>query len=134
MNVPSFWRNVQSRYNLTGVRCTNCQQIYFPPRPLCPQCRRLGRLERENLRGVGTVLTYTVIRSASEGFHQQTPYIMAVVQLEDGPCLTTQIVDCKETEIEIGMPVERVFRKITEDGEAGLIHYGYKFRPRRDER
>jgi hypothetical protein len=54
---------------------------------------------------------------------------MAIVKLDEGPCFTTQIVDCDLDEIHIGIRVKKVFRKIQEDGEAGLIHYGFKFKP-----
>ncbi len=129
MSIPRFWRNIQSRYNLIGTKCSNCNEIYFPPRNLCPKCRRMSKIEKFKLQGRGEVVTYTVIHSASEGFDDQTPYIMAIVKLDEGPRLTTQIVDCGLDEIKIGMRVESVFRKIQEDGEAGLIHYGFKFKP-----
>jgi hypothetical protein len=133
-NIPRFWRNLRSRYNLTGTKCLNCGEIYFPPRNFCPKCRRMSRLEEASLNGRGEVLTYTIIHAAPGGFEVQAPYIMAIVQLEEGPRLTTQIVDCEPDEIKIGMKVERVFRKIQEDGEAGLIYYGYKFKPVEDSR
>lgn len=129
MGVPRFWRNQQSRYNLVGVKCTNCGKIYFPPRSLCPSCRRLGKLEKFKLRGEGEVVTYTVIHSATDGFADQVPYTMAIVRMEEGPQLTAQIVDCDPSEVRIGMKVRSLFRRICEDGAAGLIHYGYKFRP-----
>jgi hypothetical protein len=127
--IPRFWRNIQSRYNLMGVRCENCESIYFPPRVFCPECRRLSKLEPVKLKGEGEVVTYTVIHTGPEGFDKQTPYVMAVIRLDDGPQLTAQIVDCKPEEVEIGTRVKSVFRKIQEDGEAGLIHYGFKFIP-----
>lgn len=127
--IPRFWRNTQSRYNLMGAKCSTCDQIHFPPRVMCPTCRRLGKIDPVKLNGKGKVATYTVIHTAPEGFDKQTPYIMAVVKLDDGPSLTTQIVDCDPEEMEIGMKVKSVFRKIQEDGEAGLIHYGFKFKP-----
>lgn len=128
MGVPRFWRNQQSRYNLVGVKCTSCGNIYFPPRSLCPGCRRLGKLEKFKLRGRGEVVTYTVIHTATEGFGDQAPYVMAIIRMEEGPQLTAQIADCDPTEVRIGMKVEAIFRKIHEDGAAGLIHYGYKFK------
>ena len=129
MSIPRFWRNIKGRYNLIGTKCLNCSEIYFPPRNLCPRCRRMSKIEEFKLQGRGEVVTYTVIHAAPEGFHAQTPYIMAIVKLDEGPSLTTQIVDCDINEIEIGMKVEAVFRKIQEDGNAGLIYYGYKFKP-----
>lgn len=129
MSIPRFWRNMRSRYNLVAKRCTSCNNIYFPPRNFCPTCRRLGELEDYQLKGLGEVVTYTVIRTPPEGFEMSAPYIIALVKLEEGPILTTQLVDADVNDVYIGMPVEKVFRRIWEDGEAGLIYYGYKFRP-----
>jgi hypothetical protein len=129
MSIPRFWRNIKSRYNLIATKCLSCGGTYFPPRNLCPRCRRKSKLKKVKLKGVGEVLTYTVIHSAPEGFENRVPYIMAIVKLEDGPCLTTQLVDCEPSEVKIGMKVKSVFRRIQEDGEAGLIHYGFKFKP-----
>ncbi|MEE9474571.1 MAG: Zn-ribbon domain-containing OB-fold protein [Candidatus Hydrothermarchaeaceae archaeon] len=129
-NIPRFWRNLESRYNLIGTKCLKCEEIYFPPRRFCPKCRRLSRLEKFKLEGKGEIVTYTVIHTPMQGFEEQIPYILAIVKLSDGPMITTQIADCEIGEVEVGMKVKSVFRKIQEDGEAGLIHYGYKFKPR----
>lgn len=131
MGAPRFWRKTQSRYNLIGVRCITCDETYFPPRKICPQCRRTSKLQPVKLSPKGEIVTYTVIHSAPEGFEKQTPYIMAIIQLDEGPMLTTQIVDCELKEVSIGMLVEGVFRKISESGIDGPIYYGYKFRPLR---
>ncbi|MCD6408836.1 MAG: OB-fold domain-containing protein, partial [Candidatus Verstraetearchaeota archaeon] len=47
----------------------------------------------------------------------------------DGSSILSQLTDCSPEEVEIGMPVEAVFRKVREDGETGIIMYGLKFRP-----
>lgn len=129
MSIPRFWRNIKSRYNLIGTRCLNCGNTYFPPRNFCPKCRRMSKLEDLKFKGTGEVVTYTIIHNPPEGFDTQAPYIMAIVKLDEGPRFTTQIVDCDLDEIHIGMRVKKVFRKIQEDGDAGLIHYGFKFKP-----
>ncbi len=129
MSTPRFWRNLQSRYNLMGTKCVTCDGIYFPPRSFCPNCRRQSKLEKVKLAGRGEVMTYTVIHTASQGFEKQVPYIMAVIKSEEGPSFTSQIVNCRPEDMRIGMKVEKVFRKIQEDGDAGLIHYGFKFQP-----
>lgn len=51
-----------------------------------------------------------------------------MIELEEGAKLTAQLVDCDVDNLEIGDPVEMVFRKIREDGEDGVISYGFKFR------
>ncbi|MFQ5814994.1 MAG: Zn-ribbon domain-containing OB-fold protein [Candidatus Hydrothermarchaeaceae archaeon] len=132
MSIPRFWRNLPSRYNLIGTRCVKCSSIYFPPRNFCPKCRRQSKLGNVKLRGKGEVVTYTVIHTAPGGFERQAPYIMAVIKSEEGPSFTSQIVNCAPEDMRIGMKVEGVFRKIQEDGDAGLIHYGFKFQPVKD--
>jgi uncharacterized OB-fold protein len=54
---------------------------------------------------------------------------VALVKLEEGPLVTAQLTDVDTSEVEIGMPVEMVTRKIRTQGDEGLIIYGYKFRP-----
>jgi uncharacterized OB-fold protein len=131
LGAPRFWRKTKSRYNLYGVCCTTCEDKFFPPRKICPKCRRASKLSNVKLDAIGEIETYTVIHSAPEGFEEQTPYVMALVKLKEGPTLTTEIVDCEHDEVEIGMPVEGVFRKIGESEKGGPIYYGFKFRPAR---
>lgn len=79
--------------------------------------------------GTGKVFTYTIIRVAPEGFKAYAPYLIGVIQLDEGPKVTSQIVDCRPDSVYIGMPVEMCFRKIREQGQHGIICYGFKFRP-----
>ncbi len=57
-----------------------------------------------------------------------TPYPLAIIQLDEGPRMTGQVV-CDTGEIAIGMRVKPIFRKLGEDGAAGIIYYGTKFIP-----
>ena len=84
--------------------------------------------------GKGWVYTHTVIRVPPEGFERFSPYAVAIVQLDEGPKVTSQIVDCKPEDVYIGMPVETCFRKLRDQGPDGLIIYGFKFRPTDDAR
>ncbi len=128
--IPRFWRNIPYRYNLIGKKCLNCGEIYFPPRKICRNCRRKGKLVDIKLSGEGEVYTYTVIYVAPEGFEKRTPYIIGIIKLKEGVLVPGEIVDVEPKDVYIGMPVEVCFRKIKEDGEEGLIYYGYKFRPK----
>ena len=74
-------------------------------------------------------MTYTIIYDPPEHFEGQTPYPIAIIQLDEGPKVTAQIVDCELDNIKIGMRVQSTFRKIQEDGYIGAIYYGYKFKP-----
>ncbi|HEV8361082.1 MAG TPA: Zn-ribbon domain-containing OB-fold protein [Candidatus Thermoplasmatota archaeon] len=131
--APRFWRSIEQRYNLEGVQCGNCGERIFPARTLCPKCRHrsLGKLTPFVFSGEGTVQTFTVVHSPPQGYELQAPYVMAVIELAEGPRLTAQVVDVEHELVEVGMKVQRVFRRINQDGESGVIHYGYKFRPAR---
>lgn len=86
-------------------------------------------MEEIQLSGKGEIVTYSVIHAAPENFEEQIPYPIAIVQLDEGPKVTAQIVDCNPYDVKIGMKVESTFRKIQQDGSTGAIYYGYKFRP-----
>ena len=129
--VPRFWREIPQRYNLIGNQCGVCNRVYFPPRESCPYCRRksMDKMENVKLSGKGKIVTYTIIHVAPEQFEGQAPYPIAVIQLDEEPRITAQIVDCDVGDIKIGMKVKSTFRKIQEDGYIGAIYYGYKFKP-----
>lgn len=131
--VARYWRETPRRYNLGGSRCLNCRTVYFPPRSVCPSCsthrQSLGKLEPFQLSGEGEVRSYTVVHDAAEGFEMQVPYVLALVQTVEGPTLTGQVVDIDPAEVAIGLKVRATFRKLREEGKAGVIHYGYKFTP-----
>jgi len=76
----------------------------------------------------GTIYSLTRVLEPPAGFEAQAPYFLALVQLEDGQLITTQLTDV-DADAEIGDRVEMVTRKLTTDGQRGMIVYGYKFRP-----
>ena len=127
--MSRFWREIPSRYNLMGSKCGNCGKILFPTREICPDCHRksYGKMEPYRIDTHGTVVTHTTVHTAQKGFDLMVPYIMAIVEMEGGIRLTSQIVDCDVSDVDIGTKVKAVFRKIGEDGAEGSIHYGFKF-------
>jgi hypothetical protein len=75
------------------------------------------------------VYSFTTIYEAPAGFDDSAPYTVALVRLEEGPLLTSQLTDLGEQPPEIGLPVEMVTRRLRSDGdERGMLIYGYKFR------
>ncbi len=93
-----------------------------------PRMPKKGKLEDIQLKGEGKIHTYSVINTPTDEFKTIAPYVVAIVELEEGAKLTTQIVDCKVEDVNIGDEVEMVFRRIKEEGDDGVISYGYKFR------
>jgi uncharacterized OB-fold protein len=130
--LPRFWRKIKYRYNLVGTYCENCGTYYYPPRNLCPKCRRKSKIKEVKLSGKGKVISYSIVHDAPESFKMMKPYVVALIQLDEGPIITSQLV-CKPEEVKIGMRVKAVFRKYGEEGESGIIYYGTKFAPDEDQ-
>ncbi len=76
----------------------------------------------------GTVYSYTLLQEPAAEFEAQAPFYLALVELENGELITAQLTDV-DGEVAIGDAVEMVTRKLTTDGQRGMIVYGYKFRP-----
>jgi uncharacterized OB-fold protein len=128
METARHWRLKNQRYGLVGEECDNCGTKLFPPRDVCLECEAPAK-ELFSFTGVGEIYSYTTIYDAPAGFEQYAPYTVALVKLDEGPVLTAQLTDIDPENVEIGMPVEMVTRKLRTDGEEGMIVYGYKFRP-----
>jgi uncharacterized OB-fold protein len=131
MQVPRYWREQKERYNLTGSHCQNCDRKMFPRRGLCPNCRHesRGKMEEITYEGTGELVTYSRVHDGLAGRELETPYWMGIVELDEGPRVTAQLVDLHGDEIELGMQLEARFRKLGESSESGVVHYGYKFGP-----
>lgn len=83
--------------------------------------------ERMAFAGTGVIYSFTTVREAPEGFEEQAPYVLALVKLDEGALVTAQITDLEDLPA-VGDRVEMVTRKLTTEGERGMIVYGYKFR------
>ena len=128
-SVAFHWRAFKERYGIVGSKCERCERHFYPSRVVCPECRRKGKMLEHKFSGKGKVYSYTVIRTPPVGFEVYVPFIVAIVDLEEGARVVSQVVDCKPEEIKVGMNVEACFRKIREENKSGLILYGFKFKP-----
>lgn len=125
MSVPKYWREIPQRYRLQASVCVKCKSIFFPPRLICRKCRS-QEFEKVNLPENGKIYAFTIVRVSTSQFSDQTPYAIGIIELENGVRITTQIVDCDFSAIKTGGGVKLEFRKIQEEGKAGIICYGYK--------
>ena len=123
-----YWREIPQRYRYEAGKCTQCGKVFFPPRVVCSGCRGES-FEDVKLAQTGQVETFTIIRVAPSGFGTQAPYAVGIIKLDDGVKITAQIVDCDPETIAIGNRVKREFRRLQQDGESGILCYGYKFVP-----
>jgi uncharacterized OB-fold protein len=128
MEISRHWRLQQQRYGLVGEICPHCEEKIFPPRDVCPNCAQEAKTPYV-FSGKGEVYSYTTIYDPPEGYEGNAPYTVALIKLEEGPLITAQLTDVDNGKVEIGTPVEMVTRKLREDGERGMLVYGYKFRP-----
>ncbi len=127
-SIPLTWRRIPIRYRLEGVKCETCGTYYFPPRNICPKCRRRSKLTSVKFSGKGEVYSFTEVNVPPTGLETHVPYVLAIIKLEEGPLVLGQIVDLTYDDIKIGDKVEVVFRKLQQEDPEGLIHYGFKFR------
>lgn len=109
-----FWEGCREG-ELRLQRCTACSQSYFPPRPFCPKC---GSREVEVFAASGRgVLWSYVINQRPRPDMGSEPYAIAVVKLDEGPTLMTNIVDCPQTPeaLQLDMAVQVSFAKQSDD-------------------
>lgn len=124
----STWRKRAQLLRMEGEVCPKGHNI-FPPRDLCPDCNTEA-YETKEFSGKGKIYSLTTVIDAPKGFEEQAPYPVALIELEEGPMVAAQLTDNDPNqEIGIGTPVEMVTRRLKEDGEKGVLVYGYKFRP-----
>ncbi len=111
-----FWAACK-RHELSLPFCRSCQQFHFYPRQFCPHCG--GRdIEWRTASGRGKLYTFAIqYRAWHPGWSDDVPYVTALVQLDEGPRLFTNIVgvDPDPRKIRCDMPVEVVFEDISDD-------------------
>jgi len=128
-SLAAIWRRIPQRYRMESTMCETCGTHFFPPRTFCPKCRRKGVLKPYKPNGRGRIYSYSIVHVPQAGFELETPYVLAIIELEEGARLTAQVCDVNFSELAIGMPVEVTFRKVSEGRNGGIIHYAYKFIP-----
>ncbi len=104
-----FW-DAARRHQLSLQRCAACGKFIYYPRERCPHCFS-DKLGWENVSGRGKVYSYTVVRRASSRAFAE-PYVLAIVELDEGPRMTTNIVAAPES-VKVGMPVAVHFDDVT---------------------
>jgi len=123
-----YWREIPQRYRYEAGKCTKCGTVYFPPRLICSECKSRD-MEAVHLPSEGAIYTFTTIQVPPSQFSDEAPYVVGIIEMDGGVRVTGQIVDCKPEALKVGDKVKMEFRKIQEEGEAGILCYGYKFVP-----
>ena len=108
--IKPFWDGT-AEGKLLLPRCTECQELIWYPRPFCPACASTS-VEWIEASGRGTVYSFTVNRRGAadmSAYRDAGVYVLAYVELAEGPRIMTNIVDCDPDSVRIGQNVELVF-------------------------
>lgn len=117
-----FWKAAREG-RLIIQQCKDCKKLIFYPRIACIHCSS-EKLEWVEASGKGTIYSYTVVETnAPSAFMRDVPYVVAIVRLEEGVQMLTNIVGCDPYKVRCDMPVQVTFEKL--DDEFSLP----KFRP-----
>ena len=108
-----FWEGTRSG-ELRLQKCSVCGHVYFPPRPFCPHCASRD-VEIVRASGRATLHSYVIHHRPVPGF--APPYSIAVVELEEGPRMMTNIVEVAQTPeaLQLDMVLEVVFARLTDE-------------------
>lgn len=97
---------------LTIPECEDCNESHFPPRTLCPYCLSPSISLRES-DGAGTVYAFTIVHVEYHPFwDEQTPYINALIDLDDGPIMFSNLIDCDPQAVDVGDVVSVTFEDV----------------------
>lgn len=114
-DTAEFW-SATAQGRLLLRRCKSCGEAIWYPRPICPFCHS-SDTEWQEAAGSGSIYSFTVVRRSSGDFTNAVPYVLAYVELVEGPRIMTNIVDADFEELFVGQPVEVVFHR-SPDGAA----------------
>ena len=108
-----FWAGTKNE-TLKLQRCDDCNNVYFPPRPFCPSCAS-RKVSVFDATGSATLYSYVINNRPHPAF--DGPYSIAVVELEEGPRMMSNIINCPQTPeaLELDMPLEVVFESMSEE-------------------
>ena len=122
LEAKPFWANLRE-HKLTAQRCNGCGMFFsYPPQGSCPHCLSTDNTWTQ-LSGKGKVYSFVNYHRAwHPSYEGKTPYNVSLVDLDEGPRLISNVIDCPVDHVKIGMPVEVVY----EDNEEYTLP---RFRP-----
>jgi len=123
--TQEFWAATAAG-RLLLKRCLDCGSVIWYPRAICPDCSSL-RTEWFAASGRGRVYSYTVNHRGEGAYQGSAPFVLAYVELDEGPRVMTNVVEADAADLAVGLPVDVVFHD-TGDGSALP-----RFRPRKDQ-
>jgi uncharacterized OB-fold protein len=113
VNRP-FWEGCR-RGELLIQRCTSCARLRYPAGSVCPSCLA-PESEWKAVSGKGTVFSFVVFhRAYHKAWEGKVPYNVALIELEEGPILLSNVVGIDQARMEVGLPVQVAFEPLDDD-------------------
>jgi uncharacterized OB-fold protein len=113
-DTAPYWEYCR-KHELRMQKCQQCGYIRFPVSIVCPKCHTL-EAEWTRLSGKGRVYSFIIYHQAYHpSYKDDLPYAVAIIQLDEGPRMESNIIDCKMEDIKIDMPVEVTFDDVTDE-------------------
>ena len=108
-----FWKGTKLK-QLLLQSCSSCYHIYFPPRPFCPACGSKD-VKIQTASGKASLDSYVINHRNHPAF--EGPYSIAIVKLEEGPKMMTNIVDCPQTPeaLQLDMPLKVKYEELSDE-------------------
>jgi uncharacterized OB-fold protein len=114
-----YWQGLHDG-TLLVQRCSECNEVQLYPRDRCLACR--GPVVWEEASGRGSIYSFTVIRqNYARPFRDWIPYVVALVDLEEGPRVMSNLIDCDPDAVQVGMPVEVRFEAVSDNAGIALF-------------
>ena len=132
ISLPTWWRNLPSRYRLAVGECPECGTVNFPPEGACTGCNALVDFDVFEPAGTGEVVAKTIIQGGAPPefaalLEKQGSIGVVVVELDEGVRVPAMLTDVDPEAVDSGDRVEAVVRRIYT--QEGIPRYGFKFRP-----
>jgi uncharacterized protein len=103
-----YWEGCKN-HELLIQQCSDCGQYQFYPRIMCTNCTS-REVNWVKATGRGKIISFTIVyRAISKAYLAETPYVVALIELEEGPTMMSNVVQCDLKDVEVGMSVEVVF-------------------------
>jgi len=107
-----FWEATK-RHELIVPRCTMCDHLFFYPRSECPRCLS-SNIVWAPVSGRGRLYSFTIVNQpVHPAFRDDAPHVYAIVQLDEGPRMISNVVECDHADLQVDMPLIAVFDDVT---------------------
>lgn len=118
----AFWKSTHE-HEMKLQKCSRCERFRFYPGEACHFCASLD-YEWTPISGRGTLHSYTVLeRARGNPFEHDVPITIVLVELEEGPIITTNLIDYQPRHLLIGQAVELAYEDVNDEVTV------YVFRP-----